>query len=511
MRKLLLFFVAVLCAFIWLNGEDQICSGKENAIRLGTVKLGVKIHIFSDHKTESNEANVDSLLNSIDLYAATVSVFAKNLDDQVQLLNRNRDMFYGEIPVERLQEIGNVRWSVNGVLQGGTLLVFRQEEPVWIKIYMSEDGTLFSVDYQELDMQKWANVSCILSGSVTVNPFMFVPKNKDLYNESWKAVRSYQIDSIWPQYQKEALGKYSIPEEVSDWLMNDLKIAFASYCILPYVKNADELAGLKVDEPPMEAYTFLDSIDYSPDVFLKTNTLMSIGWLLQSILDYAGGGFERIGETPVAQWEEMADRKLEPAMKERPKLLLDLLAGMSYVLQIEDGEPLTEIQKKNISDGFTDDIGKIVLAKNDRSLAMRNDKASLQDLIGEEFTLQEYIDRNYAGKPVVVDLWNTWCAPCLSAISQTEDIKHSFAGPDLVFLYVSNESSPAEAWKKQAAKIGGDQVRISMDASDALLAKYGFTGFPSYLFFDRSHKLVHAQTAFPGLKRYGELLDEIAK
>ena len=38
-----------------------------------------------------------------------------------------------------------------------------------------------------------------------------------------------------------------------------------------------------------------------------------------------------------------------------------------------------------------------------------------------------------------------------------------------------------------------------------MLDKYSLEGFPSYLFFDRDHKLVHSQTAFPGLDRYRAL------
>ena len=104
---------------------------------------------------------------------------------------------------------------------------------------------------------------------------------------------------------------------------------------------------------------------------------------------------------------------------------------------------------------------------------MKNDDVSLRDLTGQQFELKECLDANYAGKPVVVDMWNTWCAPCLNAISQTEEIKHHLADTDLVFLYVSDESSKYNEWKKRAAKIGGEQVRINQDASNALLENFG--------------------------------------
>ena len=89
--------------------------------------------------------------------------------------------------------------------------------------------------------------------------------------------------------------------------------------------------------------------------------------------------------------------------------------------------------------------------------------------------------------------------------------QHTLADTDLDFLYVSDESSKYNEWKKRAAKIGGEQVRISQDTSTALLENFGLTGFPSYLFFDRDHTLVHAQTSFPGVSRYSELIDKICR
>lgn len=261
----------------------------------------------------------------------------------------------------------------------------------------------------------------------------------------------------------------------------------------------------------MEAYTFLDSIDYSPDVFLKTNMLISTRSFLKAILDYPCSEVDKIEEMPIAQWEDVLSRKLEPAIKASPGLLLDLLAGLSYIQQIEDGTPLTNTQINNIEKGFINDIGMIVLARNDRMLALKSDNVSLRDLSCQHFELQEYIDANYAGKPVIVDLWNTWCGPCLNAISQTEEIKHNMADTDLVFLYISDESSNHDEWNKRASKIGDEQLRISKDASNALLESYGLTGFPSYLFFTRDHRLVYSQTSFPGIVRYTELLEEISR
>ena len=506
MKKLSLFLAALCALFLWSCGNKQE-QPDGNAIKLGTAKLSVNISVFGN----ATAFNVDSMLNTIQIYGATKSIFSTEDEEQNILLTRDNNIYSGDIPVERQKEIGGIRIYINGHFAGGSHVILDQENPTIVDMDMSTDGTVTDVFANDMGISDWGNIAGVAQGAISLylTAPLFYQSNDELHR-SWKKMQSYRVDSIWPKYLKEAIGEYTIPAEANDWMVNNIKTVFASGCILPYTKLA-AFNNIVVEEPPMEAYTFLDSIDYSPDVFLKTNMLISPRSFLTQILDYPCGGFDKIGDMPVDQWEDMVSRKLEPAMKTRPKLLLDLLAGMSYIQQIDDNTPLTDTQKENIEKGFTDDLGKIVLARNDRMLAMKNDDVSLRDLTRQKFTLKEYLDTNYAGKPVVVDMWNTWCAPCLNAISQTEEIKHNLADTDLVFLYVSDESSKYNEWKKRAAKIGGEQVRISQDTSTALLENFGLTGFPSYLFFDRDHTLVHAQTSFPGVSRYSELLDEICR
>ena len=235
--------------------------------------------------------------------------------------------------------------------------------------------------------------------------------------------------------------------------------------------------------------------------------------MLYALLRFPGGGFDKIGDTTVKKWQETARAKLKPALPDPTPLLLDLLSGMAYIAQIEEhGQPLSPVQIANINNGYpNNDLDKIILASNDKLLKKLGNQRRLKDLSGERFSLQEYIDSIYPGRPVVVDVWGTWCGPCLDAIAKTEILKKEMKDSDVVFLYIADESSPLDEWKSHAAGIDGEHIRISESASTSLGEKYRFTGFPSYLFFNRDHRLVNSGTGFPGATAYKSLINTISR
>ncbi|WP_290454819.1 TlpA disulfide reductase family protein [Duncaniella freteri] len=117
------------------------------------------------------------------------------------------------------------------------------------------------------------------------------------------------------------------------------------------------------------------------------------------------------------------------------------------------------------------------------------------------------MDEHYQGKPMIVDLWNTWCGPCLSA---HKEIEHSSEIPDnIVMLYISDTSSPIDQWHSLSHQIGGEQVRISSKDMQTIGELYGLNGFPSYIFINSRHDIIHKQVGFPGLHEYIRLAELI--
>ncbi|GGD12824.1 TlpA family protein disulfide reductase [Hyunsoonleella pacifica] len=118
----------------------------------------------------------------------------------------------------------------------------------------------------------------------------------------------------------------------------------------------------------------------------------------------------------------------------------------------------------------------------------------------------------FKGKVVYIDFWATWCGPCKSGIKKIVPLKEEMANEDVVFLYVTNQTSPEGTWKNAIANIKGEHYRVSTDEWNYLAQKFNISGIPHYTLVDRKGNVVKPKLRHMdnnSLKK--ELMEEINK
>ncbi|MEM8891302.1 MAG: TlpA disulfide reductase family protein [Bacteroidota bacterium] len=123
--------------------------------------------------------------------------------------------------------------------------------------------------------------------------------------------------------------------------------------------------------------------------------------------------------------------------------------------------------------------------------------------IGEEITLYhsvkdtpreliEDLKKHFKGKALILDVWTTWCGPCLYDMNQSKAIKEEMKSlpVEIVYLHIDDRSSE-ESWKKKVAEleVAGTHIFLNQEQGADLMDYFQFRGYPSYAFIDKEGKV----------------------
>ncbi|MGE3783462.1 MAG: TlpA family protein disulfide reductase [Alphaproteobacteria bacterium] len=87
------------------------------------------------------------------------------------------------------------------------------------------------------------------------------------------------------------------------------------------------------------------------------------------------------------------------------------------------------------------------------------------------------------GKPVVVNLWATWCQPCLREMPSLERLQEKLAGK-LTVAAISQDRGGEKAVTPFLAKLGLDKVRVYLDPKSEVGKAFGVRGLPTSIVLD---------------------------
>lgn len=216
----------------------------------------------------------------------------------------------------------------------------------------------------------------------------------------------------------------------------------------------------------------------------------------------------------------VSSRVMSQMMREFQSKALEELFGISEgfltdVIAAQEGsgrlrstlEPLTEDQKAEIKDEIQNDFIRSYLLEANEKLERENAEKQRAFHTRSGFVVNETpaitegdlfdtIMKKYRGKVIFVDFWATWCGPCRSGMERIKPLKEEMKGKDVVFVYLTNPSSPKKTWEMLIPDIEGEHYYLTQDEWNATAARFKVSGIPHYVLVDKSGKIFQEKVYF---------------
>ncbi|WP_321426333.1 TlpA disulfide reductase family protein [uncultured Bacteroides sp.] len=270
---------------------------------------------------------------------------------------------------------------------------------------------------------------------------------------------------------------------------------------------------LSEHDKTMQEVPFIEpKVDKSYYTFLKEFELNDANYLfsteyhnfVEKLLEDSTLNIPSVSDLPAKEWFAKTKSILKDAVGFDNGLFYDVLVASAYNKCLMYRHPFTDVQKKNMSEYFTNDSYiKFLLNENKELVAQINKESSKKVVINKtpdvpnEQVLNKIIEK-YKGKVVYVDFWATWCAPCLDALKGFEPIKEKeLKGLDVVYVYITDTSSPKDKWQLKIQSVEGEHYYLDSATEGCIQKQLQFRGIPTSLIYDKQGVLKHKLTVMP--------------
>lgn len=193
---------------------------------------------------------------------------------------------------------------------------------------------------------------------------------------------------------------------------------------------------------------------------------------------------------------------------EEKKMMGDPIASLDIKLN-KIADPLTQgelvvraSQYLKSKDGFEDFLSKYERFLIHPRQKLRANK-SLQALTSEvvekaaDFDFVDIDGKNISlaslrGKLVYIDIWATWCAPCIQQIPYMRDLEKKYHGKDIQFVSVSVDAvRDNQKWRNFIAKESLKGIQLfAGEKSDKFKSDYKVAGIPHFVLIGKDGQLI---------------------
>tara|TARA_R110002020_G_scaffold473662_1_gene703282 strand:+ start:1655 stop:3592 length:1938 start_codon:yes stop_codon:yes gene_type:complete len=190
----------------------------------------------------------------------------------------------------------------------------------------------------------------------------------------------------------------------------------------------------------------------------------------------------------MTRWDYLRQKLDDFGIYQRSSIVSTFL-DQSYLSRGED-IPM-EIQNQLVELNIQQQVLEGIYRQIDEFEALKNSKfVEGIEITATSDNILSQLKEKYPGKVVYMDVWATWCGPCISEFGYLKELKKQELD-DVVFVYLCGQS-PENSYEAMVKKhnLIGDNYFLDNEAFQQFDKEVGISGFPTYLVITKEGKLV---------------------
>lgn len=171
---------------------------------------------------------------------------------------------------------------------------------------------------------------------------------------------------------------------------------------------------------------------------------------------------------------------------------------------ISSGDADNEALYKSIMESTSDENFKTELTKRMEGLRKLKTGADSPIFVNyENYNGGTTSLSDLKGKFAYIDVWATWCGPCLNEIPAFKELVEKYRGKNVTFVSISiDEQKDKETWRQmiKEKETSWMQLFAEADWNSSFAKDYGVNSIPRFIFIDPEGKIVAANAPRPSQK-----------
>lgn len=253
---------------------------------------------------------------------------------------------------------------------------------------------------------------------------------------------------------------------------------------------------------PESYYDFTQKFDFNNKSLKQFSDVRSAG---QSMIGYEikYDDYEKMSDYYLAKIRAVDARVKNEDMNEYYKYSM-LHENVDY-----SGVDGVEEEVNAFSDGMKNQIFKQELLASVKKWNHLKKGLQAPDFVAYDRGGNEVKLSDLKGKNVYVDVWATWCGPCIAEIPALKEMEKKYRDKDVEFVSVSiDDLKDKEKWKIfiEEKELSGTQIMGENAWKSEVATKYNINGIPRFFMVDQQGKLVNANAPRPSETKAFELM-----